>query len=72
LGSRPSASPDRLPHAELAEERLRCHARDGAEFGDEMRLVVVAGGGMDGRRIREELGFKPKFRRLADAIATGA
>jgi nucleoside-diphosphate-sugar epimerase len=27
---------------------------------------------MDGRRIREDLGFKPQFRRLADAIAAGA
>ncbi len=27
---------------------------------------------MDGRRIREELGFKPKYPRLADAIAAGA
>jgi len=27
---------------------------------------------MDGRRIREDLGFKPKFPRLADAIAAGA
>ena len=27
---------------------------------------------MDGRRIREELGFKPRFPRLADAIAAGA
>lgn len=26
---------------------------------------------MDGRRIREDLGFKPKFPRLADAIAAG-
>jgi len=27
---------------------------------------------MDGRRLREELGFKPQFPRLADAIAAGA
>jgi hypothetical protein len=27
---------------------------------------------MDGRRIREELGFNPKFPRLANAIAAGA
>jgi len=27
---------------------------------------------LDGRRIREELGFKPQFPRLADAIAAGA
>jgi len=27
---------------------------------------------MDGRRIREDLGFKPEFPRLADAIAAGA
>jgi uncharacterized protein YbjT (DUF2867 family) len=27
---------------------------------------------MDGRRIREDLGFRPKFPRLADAIAAGA
>ncbi len=27
---------------------------------------------MDGRRIREELGFKPRFSRLADAIAGSA
>ncbi|APR82715.1 UDP-glucose 4-epimerase [Minicystis rosea] len=27
---------------------------------------------LDGRRIREDLGFKPKFPRLADAIASGA
>jgi UDP-glucose 4-epimerase len=27
---------------------------------------------MDGRRIREDLGFKPRFSRLADAIAAGA
>jgi nucleoside-diphosphate-sugar epimerase len=27
---------------------------------------------MDGRRIREGLGFKPEFPRLADAIAAGA
>ena len=27
---------------------------------------------LDGRRIREDLGFKPKFPRLADAIAVGA
>ncbi len=27
---------------------------------------------MDGRRIREDLGFQPKFPRLADAIAAGA
>jgi nucleoside-diphosphate-sugar epimerase len=27
---------------------------------------------LDGRRIREDLGFKPKFPRLADAIAAGA
>ncbi len=27
---------------------------------------------LDGRRIREELGFKPEFPRLADAIAAGA
>jgi UDP-glucose 4-epimerase len=27
---------------------------------------------MDGSRIREDLGFKPKFPRLADAIAAGA
>jgi UDP-glucose 4-epimerase len=27
---------------------------------------------MDGRRLREELGFKPLFPRLADAIAAGA
>jgi UDP-glucose 4-epimerase len=27
---------------------------------------------LDGRRIREELGFKPKYPRLADAIAAGA
>lgn len=27
---------------------------------------------MDGRRIREDLGFKPRFPRLADAIAAGA
>jgi hypothetical protein len=26
---------------------------------------------MDGRRIREDLGFRPEFPRLADAIATG-
>jgi nucleoside-diphosphate-sugar epimerase len=27
---------------------------------------------LDGRRIREDLGFKPKFPRLADAVAAGA
>ncbi|AKQ68278.1 UDP-glucose 4-epimerase [Myxococcus hansupus] len=27
---------------------------------------------LDGRRIREDLGFKPKFPRLADALAAGA
>jgi nucleoside-diphosphate-sugar epimerase len=27
---------------------------------------------LDGRRIREDLGFKPKYPRLADAIAAGA
>jgi len=27
---------------------------------------------LDGRRIREDLGFKPEFPRLADAIARGA
>ena len=27
---------------------------------------------LDGRRIREDLGFKPKFPRLADAITAGA
>lgn len=27
---------------------------------------------LDGRRIREDLGFKPQFARLADAIAAGA
>jgi nucleoside-diphosphate-sugar epimerase len=27
---------------------------------------------MDGRRIREDLGFKPSFPRLADALAAGA
>ena len=27
---------------------------------------------MDGRRIREDLGFKPRYPRLADAIAAGA
>jgi nucleoside-diphosphate-sugar epimerase len=27
---------------------------------------------LDGRRIREELGFKPEFPRLADALAAGA
>jgi nucleoside-diphosphate-sugar epimerase len=27
---------------------------------------------LDGRRIREDLGFKPTFPRLADAIAAGA
>jgi nucleoside-diphosphate-sugar epimerase len=27
---------------------------------------------LDGRRIREDLGFKPRFPRLADAIAAGA
>jgi len=27
---------------------------------------------MDGRRIREDLGFKPEFPRLADAIAKRA
>jgi hypothetical protein len=27
---------------------------------------------LDGRHIREDLGFKPKFPRLADAIAAGA
>jgi UDP-glucose 4-epimerase len=26
----------------------------------------------DGRRIREDLGFRPKFPRLADAMAAGA
>ncbi len=26
---------------------------------------------LDGRRIREDLGFEPKFSRLADAIAAG-
>jgi nucleoside-diphosphate-sugar epimerase len=27
---------------------------------------------LDGRRIREDLGFRPEYPRLADAIATGA
>ena len=27
---------------------------------------------LDGRRIREDLGFKPRFPRLADALAAGA
>ena len=27
---------------------------------------------LDGRRIREDLGFSPKFPRLADALAAGA
>jgi hypothetical protein len=27
---------------------------------------------MDGSRVREDLGFKPRFPRLADAIAAGA
>jgi len=27
---------------------------------------------LDGRRIREDLGFEPEFPRLADAIAAGA
>jgi UDP-glucose 4-epimerase len=27
---------------------------------------------LDGRRVREDLGFKPRFPRLADAIAAGA
>jgi hypothetical protein len=27
---------------------------------------------LDGRRIREDLGFAPTFRRLADAVAAGA
>ena len=27
---------------------------------------------LDGRRIREDLGFKPQFPRLADALAAGA
>ena len=27
---------------------------------------------LDGRRIREDLGFRPKFPRLADAVAAGA
>jgi hypothetical protein len=40
-------------------------------------LVVVTGARafdvlMDGRRIREDLGFRPLFPRLADAIAAGA
>lgn len=26
----------------------------------------------DGKRIREELGYRPKFSRLADVMATGA
>jgi UDP-glucose 4-epimerase len=27
---------------------------------------------LEGRRIREDLGFKPKYPRLADAVAAGA
>ena len=27
---------------------------------------------LDGRRIREDLGFRPQFPRLADAMAAGA
>lgn len=37
-----------------------------AEFARAFEVVL------DGRRIREDLGFKPRFPRLADAIAAGA
>jgi len=42
-----SVSDDRRIRAELAKERARRHARDRAELGDEMGLVVVAGCGGD-------------------------
>src|SRR3954471_9440515 len=45
-------SAERGSRAELAEERARRHARDGAEVGDEMRLIVVAGGRGDARPAR--------------------
>jgi len=48
-GSRERVSADRRSRAELVEERAWCHARDHAEVGDEMRLVVVAGRGGDVR-----------------------
>src|SRR5580704_4453899 len=47
-----SASADRLRRVELAEEDRGRHAGDGAELGDEMGLVVVAGAGGDARPAR--------------------
>lgn len=44
-----SNSANRFRRTKLAEERLRCHARDGTKFSDQMRLVVVTGGGSNGR-----------------------
>ena len=41
---------------------------DGADAERARAFDVV----LDGRRIREDLGFKPRFPRLADAIAAGA
>ncbi len=39
--------------------------------GSEAERARAFGAHLDGRRIREDLGFKPKFPRLADAIAAG-
>jgi GNAT superfamily N-acetyltransferase len=44
-----AALSDRGGGAELAEERARRDTRDGAELGDEMRLIVVAGIDRDAR-----------------------
>lgn len=41
-------SADRRRGAELVEEGARRRAGDGAELGDQVRLVVVASGGRDG------------------------
>jgi hypothetical protein len=52
----------------------RCAASVGAPppGGTAAERGLIFAAVMDGRRIREELGFRPAFPRLADAVAAGS
>lgn len=76
LEQRPESA-ERVPCAKLVEQRPRGHAGDGAELGDEVRLVVVAGRDSDGRPARRAFSARgaygtTKTRELGEGLRTHA
>ena len=68
LGEIADSEPIRLPDLATLFASVGAPPPDGSNAGAARPFDAL----LDGRRIREDLGFRPQFPRLADAMAAGA